>query len=212
MATVWSLSPKIRNELELHDMPIVIHTAKDLDAEEREFVNEHVDAVIVKDVTSVDKLLGETVLFLHRAERDLPLAQQRRLTDLRRPETSLAGKRVLIIDDDVRNIFAITSLLERHKMKVMYAESGEDGIAFLRSNPEVDVVLMDMMMPGMDGYETTQRVREMEEFAELPVIAVTAKAMPGDREKCLQAGCSDYLTKPINIEQLLSLLRVWVLD
>lgn len=205
------LVAELRNELDLQDLPVVVHTSRDLDNEAREFCNEHVDAVIPKDMTSVDKLLNETVLFLHRAEYELRPEQQWRLTGLRRPENDLADKHVLIIDDDVRNIFAITSLLERHKMNVTYAESGEDGVAYLRDNANVDIVLMDMMMPGMDGYETTQEVRKIEALAHLPIIAVTAKAMPGDREKCLQAGCSDYLTKPINIEQLLSLLRVWTL-
>ena len=202
---------QLQDELDLTNLPVVIHTAKELTAQERELCNERVDAVIAKGVSSVDELLNETVLFLHRANNDLLPEQQQRLKNLRHPQTSLADRRVLIIDDDVRNIFAITSLLERHKMKVMYAESGEDGIAFLKENTKVDVVLMDMMMPGMDGYETTANVRNIEGFSDLPIIAVTAKAMPGDREKCIQAGCSDYLTKPINIEQLLSLLRVWAL-
>ena len=201
----------LQDQLQLRDLPVVVHTAKALGPREREVCNQRVDAVILKGQSSIDELLGESVLFLHREEQDLRPDQQQRLINLRAPQTSLAGKRVLIIDDDVRNIFAITSLLEQHKMKVMYAESGEDGIAFLQENAQVDVVLMDMMMPGMDGYQTTTKVRTMEGFEELPIIAVTAKAMPGDREKCIEAGCSDYLTKPINIEQLLSLLRVWAL-
>ena len=201
----------LQDKLKLMELPVVVHTAKALTPEERTMCNERVDAVIIKGNASIDELLNESVLFLHREENELLPEQQRRLVNLRKPQTSLADKRVLIIDDDVRNIFAITSLLEQHKMKVMYAESGEDGIAFLKENPEVDVVLMDMMMPGMDGYQTTSTVRTMDGFADLPIIAVTAKAMPGDREKCIDAGCSDYLTKPINIEQLLSLLRVWAL-
>jgi CheY-like chemotaxis protein len=115
-----------------------------------------------------------------------------------------------VVDDDVRNIFALTTFLERSEMKVLYAESGRDGIARLQENPEVDVVLMDVMMPEMDGYETMRAIREMPRFRSLPIIAVTAKAMKGDREKCIEAGASDYIAKPVDMDQLLSLLRVWL--
>jgi hypothetical protein len=122
----------------------------------------------------------------------------------------LVGKKVLIVDDDVRNIFALTSLLERYQIQVLYAENGRDGIAKLQSNPDISIVLMDVMMPEMDGYETTRAIRQIEQFASLPIVALTAKAMKGDREKCLNAGASDYIPKPIDTEQLLSLLRVWL--
>src|SRR5690606_4281271 len=148
--------------------------------------------------------------YLHRVEASLPEEQRERLEKRHRPEAALAGHKVLIVDDDVRNIFALQSLLERHKMDVVYAESGRDGIEFLKKDGDIDLVLMDVMMPGMDGYETTRAIRKMPDFQDLPIIAVTAKAMKGDREKCLAAGASDYLTKPVNVEQLTSLLRVWV--
>jgi CheY-like chemotaxis protein len=125
-------------------------------------------------------------------------------------EASLAGRKVLIVDDDIRNIFAVTSLLERHGMEILYAESGQEGIDTLVKSTDVDAVLMDIMMPGMDGYETTRTIRKMQRFSDLPIIAVTAKAMKGDREKCIEAGASDYITKPVNVEQLISILRLWV--
>jgi hypothetical protein len=125
-------------------------------------------------------------------------------------DATLAGKKVLIVDDDMRNIFALTSLLERHKMEVVYAENGRQGIAELQNTPGINIVLMDVMMPEMDGYETMQAIRNMPQFASLPMIALTAKAMKGDREKCIEAGASDYITKPVDTEQLLSLLRVWL--
>jgi hypothetical protein len=132
------------------------------------------------------------------------------LERLHQNDSVLADKKVLIVDDDVRNIFALTSMLERHQMAVLYAENGRDGLETLQRNPDVDVVLMDVMMPEMDGYETMRAIREQSQFAYLPIIALTAKAMKGDREKCIEAGASDYITKPVDTEQLLSLLRVWL--
>jgi CheY-like chemotaxis protein len=129
---------------------------------------------------------------------------------LQQTDTVLAGKKVLIVDDDVRNIFALTSMLERYQMEILYAENGRDGIAVLQNTPDIDVVLMDVMMPEMDGYETTRAIRKLSQFAQLPIIALTAKAMKGDREKCIEAGASDYITKPVDTEQLLSLMRVWL--
>jgi CheY-like chemotaxis protein len=132
------------------------------------------------------------------------------LEALHRTDPTLTGRTVLIVDDDVRNIFALTTFLERSEMKVVYAESGREGITRLQATPEVDVVLMDVMMPEMDGYETIRAIRDMATFKHLPIIAVTAKAMKGDREKCIEAGASDYIAKPVDMDQLLSLLRVWL--
>jgi CheY-like chemotaxis protein len=122
----------------------------------------------------------------------------------------LAGKKVVLVDDDIRNIFALTSVLERHGMEVLSVENGKDALELLQKAPHVDVVLMDIMLPEMDGYETTRRIREVPRFRKLPIIALTAKAMKGDREKCIEAGASDYIAKPVDPDQLLSLLRVWV--
>ncbi|MEO5930873.1 MAG: response regulator, partial [Candidatus Kapaibacterium sp.] len=168
------------------------------------------EAVIVKDLQSVDRLLDETALFLHRVEANLPESKRQRLQELHQSETVLSDRKILVVDDDVRNIFALTSALERHKMKVVYAESGQDAIEYLNKTPDIEAVLMDVMMPGMDGYETMRAIRRSKRFQTLPIIAVTAKAMKGDREKCIEAGASDYITKPVDVEQLLSLLRVWL--
>ena len=168
------------------------------------------ETIIVKDVRSLERLLDETALFLHRVEENLPEPKRQMLEQLHKKDPVLAGKKVLIIDDDVRNIFALASLVERYDMQVLYAENGKDGIETLKGTPDIDVALVDIMMPEMDGYEAMQQIRGMEEFKSLPLIALTAKAMKGDREKCIEAGASDYITKPADSEQLLSLLRVWL--
>jgi CheY-like chemotaxis protein len=156
------------------------------------------------------RLLPKTALFLHRNSANMPDQKRQMIEKLHQSDTLLAGKKVLLVDDDVRNIFAMTSVLERHKMEVLPAETGQDALDLLEQHPEVDVVLMDIMLPEMDGYETTRRIRQVPAFKDLPVIALTAKAMKGDREKCLEAGASDYIAKPVDTEQLLSLLRVWL--
>ena len=204
------LLERVRGGLGLESLPIVVHTGRELGPEEAARLHELAEAVVVKGVEAFDRLLDETALHLHRVEADLDPEQRDRLARRHRPETALAGHKVLVVDDDVRNIFALQSLLEGHEMEVVYAESGRDGLAILEAADDIDVVLMDIMMPGMDGYETTRAIRRVERLRDLPVIAVTAKAMTGDREKCLEAGASDYITKPVNVDQLASLLRVWV--
>jgi CheY-like chemotaxis protein len=166
--------------------------------------------VIIKDVTTLERLLDETALFLHRVEANLPERKQRVLRRLAKSDPQLAERNVLVVDDDLRNIFALTSLLEGHKMHVQYAENGRRALSKLEENANIDVVLMDIMMPEMDGYEALRKIRERSQWKDLPVIALTAKAMQGDREKCLEAGASDYITKPVDADQLLSLLRVWL--
>jgi hypothetical protein len=206
----YELVRRIRKELGDRNMPIIVHTGRELNEEELHELNVVADAVIVKDVRSLNRLLHETAIFLHRSEAQMPAEARRRLLEHDNSEASLARRKVLIIDDDIRNIFAVTSLLERHGMEILYAESGQEGIDTLAKTSDVDAVLMDIMMPGMDGYECTRTIRRMQRFADLPIIAVTAKAMKGDREKCIEAGASDYITKPVNVEQLLSILRLWV--
>lgn len=191
-------------------LPIIVYTGKELSRQEETELKRLAETIIVKDVQSPERLLDETALFLHRVQANLPKPKRQILEQLHQNDPVLAGKKVLIVDDDVRNIFALTSLLERYQMQVLYAENGVDGIAALQNHPDVDVVLMDVMMPEMDGYETTRAIREQDQFRSLPIVALTAKAMQGDREKCLEAGASDYITKPVDTEQLLSLLRVWL--
>ncbi|HEU4754877.1 MAG TPA: response regulator, partial [Armatimonadota bacterium] len=168
------------------------------------------DTIIVMDVQSPERLLDETTLFLHRVQSNLPARQQQLLEQARETDPVLAGKTALIVDDDVRNIFALTSLLERQQMKTLYAENGRDAVQILEENPNINVVLMDVMMPEMDGYETMRTIRQNAKLRSLPIIALTAKAMKGDREKCVEAGASDYISKPVDSDQLLSLLRVWL--
>jgi CheY-like chemotaxis protein len=206
----FDLIQTIRKDLGQEDLPIIVYTARDLTKRESTQLNKLAEAVILKDMTSIDKLLEETSLFLHRVETNLPEEKRKRLDNIHNNDTALANKKVLIVDDDVRNIFAITSFLERHNMLAIYAENGRDALDLINKTTDIDVVLMDIMMPGMDGYETMRQIRKNRRFKAMPIIAVTAKAMRGDREKCIEAGASDYITKPVDVDQLLSLLRVWL--
>ena len=191
-------------------LPIVVYTARELTRYQETQLRRIAETIIVKDVRSPERLFDETALFLHRVQATLPAPKRQMLEQLHSSDPVLVGKKVLIVDDDVRNIFALTSLLERYQMQVLYAENGRDGIDVLQNHPDLNVVLMDVMMPEMDGYETTRLIRTSDQFKSLPIIALTAKAMQGDRDKCIEAGASDYITKPVDIEQLLSLLRVWL--
>jgi len=155
-------------------------------------------------------LLAETALFLHRASDKLPPTKRRMLEEEEKTDPILASKKVLIIDDDVRNIFSLTSLLERHHMQVVFAENGRDGIELLKNTPDVDAILVDVMMPEIDGYDTMRAIRGIKKFKSIPMIALTAKAMKGDREKCIEAGASDYVSKPADVDRLLSLLRIYL--
>jgi CheY-like chemotaxis protein len=162
--------------------------------------------VIVKGTGSSEKLLDETALFLHRALASIPPEQQ--IIVERREDAPLQGRKVLVVDDDMRNIFSLTSALEAHGMDVVFAENGREGIHKLKTTPGIDAMLVDIMMPEMDGYETMQEIRKLPQFRNLPLIAVTAKAMKGDREKCIEAGATDYVSKPVDIDQLIAVMRV----
>jgi len=201
---------KIRDEVSLRDLPVVVFTGKELSAEEDARLRVMARSVVVKGVESPDRLLDETALFLHRVIADLPEAKRSTLERLHGSDDDLVGKEVLVVDDDVRNIFALSSVLERRGMTVLTANTGREAIARLQATPDVSIVLMDIMMPEMDGYETLREIRREPAYRRLPIIALTAKAMKGDREKCLQAGASDYLAKPVNTEQLISALRMWL--
>ncbi|HSJ30010.1 MAG TPA: HAMP domain-containing protein [Longimicrobiales bacterium] len=206
----FTLLEQIKDTPGAEDLPIIVYTGKDLSSAEETQLKRYAETIIVKDVKSPERLLDETALFLHRVEGRLPEGKRRMLERLHSSEPAFSGKTVMIVDDDVRNIFSLTSLLESYGMNVVFAENGRDALTQLESQPGIDLVLMDVMMPEMDGSETTRAIREIPRFRELPVIAVTAKAMKGDREKTLAAGASDYITKPVDTEQLLSLMRVWL--
>jgi CheY-like chemotaxis protein len=201
---------KLRDNPELKDLPVVVFTGRELTPEEDAKLHTLARSVVVKDVESPERLLDETALFLHRVVAQLPAEKQKMLDRLHRSDEALVGRKVLVVDDDVRNIFALSSVLERRGMTVLTAGTGREAIDTIQSTPDLAIVLMDIMMPEMDGYETMQVIRQNPSLRRLPIIALTAKAMKGDREKCLEAGASEYLAKPVNTEQLLSALRMWL--
>ena len=201
---------RISRDKGLSDVPVVVFTGRELSPDEDARLHTLARSVVVKGVESPERLLDETSLFLHRVFADLPPEKQRLLERLHRSDDDLVGKSVLVVDDDVRNIFALSSVLERRGMNVVTARDGSEATQKLETVPDVSIVLMDIMMPGMDGYQTMQQIRQNPALRRLPIIALTAKAMKGDREKCFEAGASDYLAKPVNTEQLLSALRMWL--
>ncbi|MCW2926157.1 MAG: multi-sensor hybrid histidine kinase, partial [Thermoleophilia bacterium] len=205
----YELLERIRTDETLRDLPIIVYTGRELTREEDRKLRELSASIIVKDARSPERLLDETALFLHRVEARMPMEKRRMLEQLHASDDVFADKRVLVVDDDVRNVFALTSLLEGHGMQVGYAENGRAGIEAMERDT-YDLVIMDVMMPEMDGYEATQAIRAREEWHGIPIIALTAKAMKGDRERSIASGASDYITKPVDTEQLLSLMRVWL--
>ncbi|WP_426338431.1 HAMP domain-containing protein [Pseudoduganella sp. S-14] len=206
----FELLDLIGKDQRLRDLPIVINTAKELNRKEVAKLKRYAKTIVIKDARSPERLLDETALFLHRSQANLPEAQRRMLEEVHAADAGLAGRKVLIVDDDLRNIFALSSLLERQQMLVSFAENGRDGIEVLERDPTIEIVLMDIMMPEMDGYDTMRAIRRIPKFRSLPIITLTAKAMKGDRDKCIAAGASDYITKPVDVAQLLSLMRVWL--
>jgi CheY-like chemotaxis protein/HAMP domain-containing protein/putative methionine-R-sulfoxide reductase with GAF domain len=207
---VGALLERIRGEAAWRDLPVILRTPADLPKEDVDRLGALADRLIPKGNHAPHQLLAETALFLHRPEAAMSDSQKKLMREARPRDAMLAGRRVLVVDDDVRNVFAITSMLERQGIVVRYATNGREAVDGLLADPNVDAVLMDIMMPEMDGYETTAEIRRTPSLAHLPIIALTAKAMQGDREKCLAAGASDYLAKPVEADQLLSLLRVWI--
>jgi CheY-like chemotaxis protein len=201
---------EINSIKKIHLTPVLIYSAKDFSPKERTQLKQYANRILLKDVNSLELLLEETVLHLHLDQQQLLPEKRKIIENLRSREDVLAGKNVLVVDDDVRNLFALTTAFERYNINAMTAESGQEAINILTENNHIDIVLMDIMMPEMDGYETTQKIRREHKNSGLPIIAVTAKAMKGDREKCIEAGASDYITKPVKIDQLLSLMRVWL--
>ncbi len=201
---------RMRADAALADIPVVVFTGRELSAEEDAQLHTMARSIVVKGVESPERLLNETALFLHRVITDLPPEKQQMLERLNSSDEDLVGRTVLLVDDDPRNIFALSSALERRGMNVLTATTGAEAITLIEETPSLAIVLMDIMMPEMDGYQTIEKIRQNPGYRRLPIIALTAKAMKGDREKCLQAGASDYLAKPVNTEQLLSALRMWL--
>ena len=206
----YDLLEMIDRDARLHGLPVVIHTASEVGEEEAVRLRRLVRAVVIKDVRSPVRLLEETSRILGLAGTTEPQEIIVPESDTPNEAPVLAGRQVLIVDDDLRNIFALSSVLERQRMTVLFAENGREGIEVLVSGEPVDIVLMDVMMPEMDGYDTTRAIRRIPEFSDLPIISLTAKAMKGDREKCIAAGASDYITKPVDVRQLLAVMRFWL--
>jgi tubulin-specific chaperone A len=173
-------------------------------------LQKYADSIIIKGVHSPERLLSEATLFLHQVESKMPKSKQKILKMMHRKEEALSGKKVLIVDDDMRNVFALTSVLEEASVKVIVGRNGREGLEQLDNNTDINLVLMDIMMPEMDGYEAMKQIRNNQKYRKLPIIALTAKAMKDDRDKCINAGANDYLTKPVDTDRLLSLLRVWM--
>ncbi len=208
--TGFEVLDQIRKDDSLSNVPVVVFTGRELSADEDAELHTMARSIVVKGVESPERLLDETSLFLHRVITELPIEKQRMLEKLNSSDEDLVGRTALLVDDDARNIFALSSVLERRGMKVLTATTGSEAVALVNSSPEIAIVLMDIMMPQMDGYQTMGVIRQNPLFGRLPIIALTAKAMKGDREKCLEAGASDYLAKPVNTEQLLLAIRMWL--
>ena len=192
------------------NLPIVIYTGRELTLEENDKLKKYSQSIILKGARSFERLLAETTLFLHQVESKLPEDKKKMLEKVHGNSNVLDGKTILVVDDDMRNVFAISSLLESNNIKVVVGKNGKDGIEKLNSNSNIDLILMDIMMPEMDGYEAMRKIRKIEKYQTLPIIALTAKAMKEDREKCIAAGANEYLSKPVEKDKLLSLLRVWL--
>ncbi len=206
----FELLAQVQQDPKLRETPIIVFTGRELSDKEEIELRQQAKSIVLKGVRSPERLLDETALFLHRVISDLPAAKQHMIETLHESDEPLNGRKVLVVDDDIRNIFALNSLLERHNMQVITATNGQEAIDLVESTEDLSLVLMDIMMPEMDGYETMRRIRSNHQFRMLPIIALTAKAMKGDREKCLEAGASDYVAKPVNTDQLLSLVRMWL--
>ncbi len=204
------LISRIGNNEDLLDLPIIIYTGRELTKQEKITLDEYAEKIIIKRAKSAERLLDEATLFLHHVEANLPEEKRKILRMIHDKEAILKDKKILLVDDDMRNIFALTNILEEKGMQVLVGKNGKEGLERLNKNPDVDMVLMDIMMPEMDGYEAIREIRKQERFRKLPIVALTAKAMKGDRAKCIEAGASDYLAKPVDTEKLFSMLRVWL--
>jgi CheY-like chemotaxis protein len=202
---------QINDDETIAKCPVIVYTGRELSPEENLELMQYADRVIVKGVKSPERLLDETALFLHRVVAEMPQDKQQTIQQLYNQDDLLEGKRVLIVDDDMRNSFALSKLLSDKGIKVKIAPNGQKALDLLaEDDAAIDLILMDIMMPVLDGYETIERIRAQQRFKALPILALTAKAMKGDREKCLGAGANDYLPKPVDVDRLFSMLRVWL--
>ncbi|MFC9777151.1 response regulator [Paenibacillus chitinolyticus] len=207
----FDLLEQVKTNRKLQTLPVIIFTGKELSKQDEQRLHHYAESIVIKNVRSMERLYDETALYLHRKHADLPADKQQLIEKLHNPEAAFQDKNILLVDDDMRNIFALSSVLEGYNMNIQFAQNGKEALSILRNHPEVDLVFMDIMMPEMDGYETMREIRKMPEFEKLVIIALTARAMDEDRIKCLQAGASDYISKPINTTQLVSMLKTWLI-
>jgi hypothetical protein len=207
--TAIAMLESMQREDGLSEIPAIL-VGPELSTEGEANLSEAARNLVVKRVESRERLLDAASLYLHWVVADLPVDKQEMLRRLYRSDQDLVGRIALVVDDDPRNTFALSSVLERHGMEVLTATNGLECISLLEANPDAAIILMDIMMPAMDGYQTIQEIRTEPSFRRLPIIALTARAMKGDRQKCIEAGASDYLAKPVNTDQLLSTLRTWL--
>jgi CheY-like chemotaxis protein len=206
----FTLIDTIKSKEAFRDLPIIVYTGRELEKEEEKKLRKHAESIIIKGAKSPERLLDEVSLFLHHVESDLPENVKSKVRVTARADEIFKDKKILLVDDDVSNIFALSSVLAEKDMLISIAENGKEALVKLEQNSEFDLVLMDIMMPEMDGFEAMQQIRKKAKYKNLPIIALTAKAMKGDRQKCIEAGANDYLSKPIDIEKLLSLMQVWL--
>ncbi len=206
----FNLLENIRKDAAISNVPVIIYTGQELSGNEQDKLRKYAESIVIKGVKSQERLLDETSLFLHRIEANLPEHKKKMIRRVHDRAAVLTDKKILIVDDDMRNVFALSSVLEQHKMKIVIGKNGREGLKQLANNPDIDIILMDIMMPEMDGYETMVQIRQKHEFDKIPIIALTAKAMKNDRNNCIDAGANDYMTKPVDIDKLLSLLQVWL--
>ncbi|WP_036704448.1 response regulator, partial [Paenibacillus graminis] len=207
----FGLLEQIKTNRKLQTLPVIIYTGKDLSKNDEQRLQHYAQSIVIKNVRSMERLYDETALYLHRKHADLPPDKQRLIEKLHNPEAAFAGKSILLVDDDMRNIFALSSVLEGYNMDISFAQNGREALEHLESHPGVELVFMDIMMPEMDGYETMERIRAMPQYDQVVIIALTARALEEDRIKCLQAGASDYISKPINTTQLVTVLKIWLI-
>jgi CheY-like chemotaxis protein len=208
--TGFNFLEKIRENQQMNRIPVIVYTGKDLTKEENAKLEKLASTVVLKTAFSHERLLDETTLFLHRVESKLPKEKQSIIRKLHKTDEVLKDKRILIVDDDDRNVFSLLNALQGAGLTCFKAENGKEALQILKNEKSIDLILMDVMMPEMDGFATTKSIRNLPGYKKLPIIALTAKAMKDDREKCLAAGMSDYISKPLNVQQLLSLMRVWL--